>query len=109
MAQGAIIIDATVIESITRFRTVLEAARIPIDKMLLFGSYAKGNARANSDIDVAVVSKNFGYDDVEEMQTLYKLTHLADIRIEPYPLAPNDLSDSWSPIVEVKRAHGIEI
>ena len=109
MAQSAITIDAAVLESIAKFRAVLEAASIPIDKMLLFGSYAKGNARANSDIDVAVVSKNFGYDDVEEMQTLYKLTHLADIRIEPYPLAPNDLSDSWSPIVEEIRAHGIEM
>ena len=67
--------------------------------MILFGSYAKGTARKDSDIDVAVVSKKFGVNDVTEMQWLWKKTHLVDLRIEPYPLNPRDLKFIENPIV----------
>lgn len=46
--------QAVIRDKIMRF---YQAARqsLPIRKVLLYGSYAKGNARPDSDIDVAVV------------------------------------------------------
>ena len=41
--------------------------------MILYGSYAKGKAHPDSDIDVAVVSKHFGKDKVEEGIMLFEL------------------------------------
>jgi len=109
MAQNTITIDSSVLESIARYRKVLEASRIPVQKMIVFGSHAKGRARHGSDIDVAVVSTLFGRDDVEEMQELWKKTHLADLRIEPYPLSPEDFASGSSPIVAEIREHGVVV
>lgn len=100
-------INKNIIDTVKRFRTAIETAGIPVEKMILFGSYAKGTARVNSDIDIAVVSKNFGYDDVDEMQLLWKETHLVDSRIEPYPLSPRDLREGFSPIAYEIKTYGI--
>ena len=100
-------INKNIINTVKKFRTAIETIGIPVEKMILFGSYAKGNARANSDIDIAVVSKKFGYDDVDEMQLLFKETWDVDSRIEPYPLSPRDLQEGFSPIVYEIKKYGI--
>jgi predicted nucleotidyltransferase len=100
-------INKNIIDTVKKFRAAIETAGIPVEKMILFGSYAKGTARTNSDIDIAVVSKNFGYDDVDEMQLLWKETHLVDSRIEPYPLSPRDLREGFSPIAYEIKKYGI--
>ena len=46
--------QAVIREKILRFCRAAEQS-LPIRKVLLYGSYAKGNARPGSDIDVAVV------------------------------------------------------
>lgn len=100
-------INKNIIDTVKKFRTAIEIAGIPVEKMILFGSYAKGTARTNSDIDIAVVSKKFGYDDIDEMQLLWKETHLVDSRIEPYPLSPRDLREGFSPIAYEIKKYGI--
>ena len=109
MAQNTVTIDPDVRASVARYRAVLEKSHIPVQKMIVFGSYAKGRARSGSDIDVAVVSQKFGHDDVREMQELWKKTHLADVRIEPYPLSPHDLEHGSSPIAAEIREHGVVV
>lgn len=37
----------------------------------IFGSYAKGFTRANSDIDIAVIMKDFTFDDEAEIGSMY--------------------------------------
>ena len=100
-------IKKNIVDIIQKFKLAVEEAGIPVEKMILFGSYAKGNASADSDIDVAVVSKKFGYDDVDEMQMLWKRTHLVDSRIEPYPLSPKDLEEGFSPIASEIKKYGV--
>lgn len=53
--------------------------------VVLFGSYAKGDQKKYSDIDVAVfVEKNRkGLDYIEESAMLFKLVRNIDVRIEP--------------------------
>jgi predicted nucleotidyltransferase len=46
-------------EIISRYAIEIEKLGIKPQRILLYGSYAKGNAREDSDIDLVVVSENF--------------------------------------------------
>ncbi len=48
-----------VLEIISGFQKALEGKGIEINKLVLFGSYATGQFREGSDIDVVVISDSF--------------------------------------------------
>jgi predicted nucleotidyltransferase len=48
-----------VLEIISAFRNALESKGIKAEKIILFGSYATGQYRPDSDIDVVVISQDF--------------------------------------------------
>ncbi len=50
---------AAVLETISDFAKALKAENITAEKIILFGSYATGHARPDSDIDLVVVSDDF--------------------------------------------------
>ena len=52
-------------------------------KVFLFGSYSKGNARENSDIDVAVVVPRLDGDWLDASSALWLATMKVDTIIEP--------------------------
>ena len=58
----------------------------------LFGSYARGNIRADSDIDIAVISDSFTGDPVDDLTTLLLMKSDIDNRIEPHPFLPADFT-----------------
>lgn len=70
-------------ESVNRFSDHIKK-ELPVKKVLLYGSYAKGSPRVDSDIDVAVF---LDYPDhSERLELAAKLFHFAgdiDIEIEP--------------------------
>lgn len=47
------------LEALDRFREALEKQGVSASKVILYGSYAAGNWREGSDIDVVVVSPDF--------------------------------------------------
>ena len=61
------------VKVIKKFVETLKQEGISIDRVILYGSYASGRMRPDSDIDVAVVSRNFGKDRVEEGMTLFRI------------------------------------
>lgn len=63
-----------------------------ITAIILFGSYAKGTERENSDIDIAVVSDDFE-DTYDFMADLMGLTWDIDARIEPHPIKKKDFDE----------------
>jgi uncharacterized protein len=66
-------------------------------KIILFGSYAKGNYNQDSDIDIAVILKD--YNNLIEIQLdLMRLRRNIDSRIEPHPFRERDF-DITNPIV----------
>lgn len=48
-----------VYEIISAFRNAIESRGIKADKLILFGSYATGQYRQDSDIDIVVISRDF--------------------------------------------------
>ena len=84
------------IKVIRKFVKALKQEGIAVDRVILYGSYATGKTRPDSDIDVAVVSKNFGKDRVEEGMLLFRIAGKIDPRLEPVPISQKIYeNDTW--------------
>jgi len=105
MDQKSILTD-TPVNLIKKYRQVLVDDGITIDRIILFGSYAKGTAKPWSDVDVCVVSPMFGKNGYDEMVRLMLLTRSVDDMIEPHPYNANDLADPWDPLAHEILTHG---
>lgn len=76
-------------------------------KIILFGSYAKGNYHEDSDIDIAVVFKD--YNNLIEMQLeLLRLRRKIDSRIEPHPFRESEFN-IFNPVANEIIKYGKEI
>lgn len=87
----------------------LRKDRLPIKKVILFGSYAKGKQRKWSDIDLCVISPRFK-NPWKAMEYLWLKREISDPRyaIEPVGFSPKDFREGSSLINEIKQT-GIEI
>lgn len=87
-----------------RFRESLVLFGVTPERVVLFGSQAKNNAQSYSDIDICVVSNQFGRNPIAELLQLKKIALLIDSSIEPVPLHPKDFNDKYSTLIsEIKR------
>lgn len=78
-----------------------------IKKAYIFGSFAKGTDREDSDIDLAIIFKNLT--DPFDMQVrLMKLRRQFDTRIEPHPFRESDFRMS-NPLAHEIMKTGLEI
>jgi predicted nucleotidyltransferase len=50
----------SVLKIIHHFKDLLEQKEVKVDKIILFGSFARGNYNEISDIDLIVISDDFG-------------------------------------------------
>ena len=99
-----------VINIIRAYLLVLKQAGINIDKAYLYGSYARNEANAESDIDVLLVSSQFDTDDDYILSKPWLFTKKVDFRIEPISIGLKRFTtDDTLPIIEVVRQTGIEI
>ena len=87
----------------------LSKAGIKVNKAFLFGSYAKGKAKKDSDIDVCVISPSFSKDYFAEMVRLRKYALKIDTRIEPVPFLPEDLNDKYNALAAEIRKYGLPL
>lgn len=75
----------------------------------IFGSYARNNQRAESDIDIALVIDNLS--DTDRFDTQVKLMLLAsdiDNRIEPHPISKEELHSNNPFALEILKT-GIKL
>lgn len=87
---------------------VLKKDHLPITKVILFGSYAKGKQRKDSDVDLCIISPKFK-NAFEAMQYLWaKRLKDSGITIEPIGFSPKDFRDN-SPLVHEIKETGVEI
>ena len=77
-----------------------------IEKAYIFGSYARGDYRENSDIDAAVVvsKKNISNNILKQMGQLVTLTRDISIDIEPVLLIEEDKSGFLENIMQYGEA-----
>jgi len=91
------------------FRNLLEQSGIESIEIYIFGSHAKGKANGSSDIDVAVVSSDFGDDRQGERVKLMSLSQQINLAMEPHPFSTADFDDPYYPLArEIKRT-GIKV
>jgi predicted nucleotidyltransferase len=76
-------------------------------RIILFGSYAKGNYNDDSDIDIAVVFKDYS-NLIDRQLELMRLRRKIDSRIEPHPFRESEFELS-NPIVNEIIKYGQEI
>ena len=100
----------SIIVIIKKFAAALIKKGITVDKIILYGSHAKGKERPDSDIDVAVVSRDFGKDKIEEGMLLFTIAGEIDARLEPVPISLESYKkDTWVPLIYEIRTKGIEL
>ena len=69
-----------------RFLNACKKLPIKIDKAILFGSSARNNASAESDIDLALFSDSFGNNILKNIDLIGKvLIHFPDLDVHTYP------------------------
>jgi len=100
-----------IIEKVKEFVFLLEnREKIKIDKVILYGSCLRGGIRADSDIDVAIISSQFGKDRIEEGAKLFEIAGEVDPKIEPIPISTKAWrEDTWIPLIFEVKSKGIEI
>lgn len=96
---------------VKKYIQVLESDNVFVEKIILYGSYAKGISRPDSDIDICLVSEKFGKDSHEEGKYLFrKLWELKDANIEPVGYSPKDFyAKNRSPLLNEIQENGIEL
>ena len=103
-------VNSEIREIILRFVNVVAAKGIRVEKVILYGSHASGDARPESDLDLAIVSPDFGRDRFEERKMLLQIAWRVDPRIEPIPVSSKSYeNDTWIPLIYEIRQKGIEV
>lgn len=99
-------VKKSIIETATNFVKQIPN-ELEIKKAYLFGSYAKGAEREDSDIDIAVVFGNMT-DFFATQMLLMRLRRKIDLRIEPHPINEADFSN-LNPFAYEIKSSGIEL
>jgi predicted nucleotidyltransferase len=96
-----------IIDKVRTYKSLVEKSfPMKIEKVYLFGSYAKGTPREHSDIDVAFIISHFEGDYFKVIPPIWKLTRKVDFRIESHVIARDtDYADFLDEIQQT----GVEI
>lgn len=93
---------------ISQFLQELENNNIAIEQAILFGSYAQGTFNQWSDIDLAIVSKNFIGERFADRKRIRRIKLKISSDLEPIPYNPEDFNDE-NPFVKKILETGIKI
>jgi len=92
-----------VLEDVRRYIDELGKNGIPVRRALLFGSWARGAAGEESDVDVALISEAFSGDRFEDRRRIVPLRRRINNGIEPIPFTPGDFDEGGSLVEEILR------
>jgi predicted nucleotidyltransferase len=105
MAQKA---DRKIKKTVKIYLEQLENIGIHVQQAILFGSYANGKNNEWSDIDLAIVSKDFIGNRFEDRNRMRKVTLKVNSDISPMPYRPEDFNESDYFVREILKT-GIRI
>ncbi|NOY65716.1 MAG: nucleotidyltransferase domain-containing protein [Nitrospirae bacterium] len=97
-----------IVTVVRKYIEELESRGIRVIEVMIFGSYAKGTFREDSDIDIAIVSPDFSGDRFADRRLIVPLRRKIDNRIEPIPFRPEDFNDGGFFAEEIKKT-GIKV
>ncbi len=83
-------LPAEIKKTVDSYLIALRRHNIPIQKAVLFGSYADGNYNDFSDIDIALVSDAFKGDRISDKDKIRSVTLSVSSAIEVMPFSPAD-------------------
>lgn len=103
-------VDTEIKQIIKRFVDTLAKKGIRIEQVILYGSYVSGNVHSGSDLDLAIVSPDFGKDRFEEGKLLLQTAWRIDPRLQPIPISSEAFEkNTWVPLIHEIREKGIEM
>lgn len=90
---------------VREYKRVISSRFATEPKVMMFGSYAKGYANPDSDIDVAVIVPTYGDRKFEIAESLWHDVDQVSFLIEPVLMA----EDRWSPLYKDVMRTGIAV
>jgi predicted nucleotidyltransferase len=90
---------------VRRYKAVIRPRFDVEPRVLMFGSYSKGNANADSDIDVAVIVPTYGDRKFEISKNLWRDVDQVSLLIEPVLMA----DDRQSPLYDDVMRTGLPV
>jgi predicted nucleotidyltransferase len=90
---------------VRRYKEVISQRFDSEPRVLMFGSYSKGYANPDSDIDVAVIIPTYGDRKLEISKALWRDTREVSFLIEPVLMA----EDRWCPLYDDVMLTGIAV
>lgn len=94
----------TALEIVKSFEQALISLGVEIDRLILFGSYATGTVRQDSDIDVIVISPSFAEMDYwERIDVLSEAIYRVSAPIEATAFTPEEWRRGDSLLVDFAK------
>ncbi len=97
-----------VLRDIKRYIAELNKSGIFVHRAVLFGSWARGKATEESDVDVALISDKFTGDRFQDRRNIIPLRRKINTRIEPLPFTEKDFYTEGILVEEISK-YGEEI
>lgn len=100
--------DESILSVIHAYFDAVRSHGVPVELGVLFGSQARDQQLADSDIDLLVVSPRFDEPrSRRDIDLLWRIAARVDSRIEPFPCGSRQWrEDRTSPLLTVVREHG---
>lgn len=93
------------LELVRQYKQVISPRFDVEPKVMMFGSYSKGYANPDSDIDVAVIVPTYGNQKFELSKMLWHDVDQVSFLIEPVLMA----EDRWSPLYDDVMRTGVTV
>ena len=93
------------LELVRRYKKVISRRFNVEPRVMMFGSYSKGYANPDSDIDVAVIVPTYGDSKFELSKKLWRDVREVSFLIEPVLMA----EDRWSPLYDDVMRTGVAV
>ena len=97
-------VKKNVLKLIQKFQAALEEQHVHIQKIILYGSWASGNAHDDSDIDIVVISDSFKEKDYwERIDLLSNAIYKIFAPIEAVALTQDEWNNRSSSVCEYAK------